>query len=224
LSPAWTRQLRTGDDVLAYLGASVGTSLHRDLTTHFNRAPDTGEIGWLAWSTKSRRSPAPTEPVYKLYVSPQPDDLPRVFPDLVDVLGRHDHLQFKVGGNALGVLRADKLVVYFASEESLQLVADLLATTLSAIAPHGVPFSAEIANGGLLSWGMDPPRSARALSWQDSDSWRFWVTRRLALSMVAAQADSVEPGAASRYAVERLRLEGVDVEAWTPANATWWRS
>jgi hypothetical protein len=224
LSPSWTRRFRDGDDVLAYLGATVGTAMYRNLTTHFNRASDSGEIGWLAWSSKSRRAPAPTEPVYKLYVSPLPDELPRVFPDVVDVLSRHDHLQFKVGGNALGVLRPDKLVAYFASEESLQSVADLLATRLSTIAPHGVPFSSEIAGDGLLSWGMDPPRTARALSWQDSDSWRFWVTRRLGLSIVAAQADAVEPGAASRYAVERLRLEGVDVEAWTPANATWWRS
>jgi hypothetical protein len=71
----------------------------------------------------------------------------------------------------------------------LQRAADLLATRLASVAPQGVPFSAEIAGDGLLSWGMDPPRNARVLSWHDYDSWRLWVVRRLARAIVTAQSE-----------------------------------
>ena len=222
LSPTWTRRLRGSDEVLDFLAASPGTALHRDLASSFTHTPAQEDGAWMSWSKPSRRTPGPTDPIYKLYVSPQPEDLPRTFRELVQVLAGQDHLQFKVGASALGVLRPDKVVVYFESVELLQRAADLLATRLSSVAPQGVPFSAEIAGDGLLSWGMDPPRSARVLSWQDHDSWRLWVVRRLARAIVTAQSEPDGGAAASRYAVERLRLDGVDVDAWTPSNATWW--
>jgi len=222
LSPTWTRRLTGSDEVLDFLGASPGTSLHRDLASLFTHTPAQEDGAWMSWSKASRRTPRATDPVYKLYVSPQPEDFPRTFRELVQVLAVHDHLQFKVGASALGVLRPDKAVVYFENVEMLQRAADLLATRLASVAPQGVPFSAEIAGDGLLSWGMDPPRNARVLSWHDYDSWRLWVVRRLARAIVTAQSEPHGGADASRYAVERLRLDGVDVEAWTPSNATWW--
>lgn len=224
LSPAWTRRLQNSDDVLAFLGVTPGTTLYDRLTSRFTRAPDSDEVSWISWSKASRRTPGPSEPVYKLYVSPMPEDLPQTFREVVAVLAEHDHLQFKVGGSALGVLRADKLVVYFEDVESLQRAANALVSRLGSVSPQGVPFSAEIALGGLLSWGMDPPRKARVLTWQGYDSWRLWIVRRLASAMVAAQREStgdVDPG---QYAMERLHLDGVDVDGWVPPNGNWWLS
>ena len=222
ISPAWTRRLQTSDDVLAFLGVIPGAPLYDRLTSAFKRTPDKDDVSWISWSKPSHRTPAPNEPIFKMYVSPTPEDLPLAFRELVDVLAEHDHLQFKVGGGVLGVLRADKLVVYFESEESLQRAANALASRLGAVAPQGVPFSAEIALGGLLSWGMDPPRTARVLSWQGHDSWRLWIVRHLASAMVAAQRETASDVSPGRYAMERLHLDGVDVDGWVPPNGSWW--
>jgi hypothetical protein len=70
---------------------------------------------------------------------------------------------------------------------------------------------------------MDPPRSEMILSWQEPESWRLWVVRRLAAAMIAAQADprrSMPPG---KFALERLRHEGVDVDGWTASLSIWQR-
>jgi hypothetical protein len=122
----------------------------------------------------------------------------------------------------MGLLRPDKLVVYLDSRESLQRLAEVLADALKSIAPQGVPFSADVAGNGLLSWGMDPPRKARQLAWQGYDSWRLWVVRRLASAMTAAQRDVADEVEVCRHAVERLRLDGVDVDDWTPSCTSWW--
>lgn len=222
LSPAWTRRLHGSDAMIDYLGASHGTTLHHCLASHFTRAPDQEGAAWISWSKRSRRAPEAYARTYKLYVSPQPEDLPQSFRELVEVLAEHDHLQFKIGRSVHGVLRSDKLVAYFETEESLQRAAEALAIRLISVTPQGVPFSAEIALGGLLSWGMDPPKSARILSWQGHDSWRFWIVRRLASAMIAAQrgpASEVQP---YRYAIERLFLDGIDVDGWMPSTGTWW--
>lgn len=222
LSPAWTQRLTDSSAVLAYLGASPGTALAHRLASEFGLEPARENTSWISWSRPSRRAPGPSEPTYKLYVSPQPDDLPSAFRELVEVLTEHNHLQFKVGGSAPGVLRPDKLVVYFEGEESLQCAADALRTRLTDLTPQGVPFSAEIALDGLLSWGMDPPRNARALTWQGHDSWRIWIVHRLAAAVVAAQREGGGGVDASRYALERLRLDGLDVEGWAPSTRKWW--
>jgi hypothetical protein len=74
-------------------------------------------------------------------------------------------------------------------------------------------------------------------------SWRLWLTNRLARALIAAVAapSSALPlpgvsgaaglaGAAAgetmepwRFAVERLRLEGVDTDSWTPGGSLWRR-
>jgi hypothetical protein len=224
LSPAWSRRVTDRADVLRYLGADRGTALHRRLASGFTRAPDHEAGSWIAWSRSARGTPAggAGDPTYKLYLSPLPDELPGAFAILVEVLLEHEQLQFKVGGSAMGLLRPDKLVVYLDSRESLQRLAEVLADALKSIAPQGVPFSADVAGNGLLSWGMDPPRKARQLAWQGYDSWRLWVVRRLASAMTAAQRDVADEVEVCRHAVERLRLDGVDVDDWTPSCTSWW--
>lgn len=224
VSPSWSRRLAESDDVLRYLGVEQGTELHRRLGSRFTRVSD-GESGsWISWSRSARRGsgPGPADPMYKLYLSPRPEHLPDAFARLVDVLLEHDSLQFKVGGSPLGVLRPDKLVVYVESREALQPLVEALAAALGSLEPQGVPFSSEVAGDGLLSWGMDPPRSARLLAWQGYDSWRLWLVRRLASAMIAAGRDAADRAEVCRHALERLRLDGVDVDDWTPSHGTWW--
>jgi hypothetical protein len=84
-----------------------------------------------------------------------------------------------------------------------------------------VPFSCELGDrDGLLSWGVDPPRSEHTLEWQERESWRLWLTNRLALALVGARLDggALEPW---RYALARVELEGVDTATWAPLGDLW---
>jgi hypothetical protein len=224
VSPAWARRLSGREAVLAFLGAAPETPLRRKLEEGWQTAAD-GEdaAGWITWSPRQpgRGRGAAGKSAYKLYVSPAVAALPAAFAVLVDYLAERAAVAFKVGTDAAGLLRPDKLVVYFDALEELLEAASELGRRLAGLAPHGVPFSAEVAGDGLLSWGMDPPAGDRILAWQERASWRLWVVRRLAAALVAAQADA-EPGmAAAQFALERLRREGVDVDRWTPSAALW---
>jgi hypothetical protein len=128
----------------------------------------------------------------------------------------------KVGKNVGGLLRPDKLLLYFCSFNALVEAADYLAPKLAGVSAHGVPFTAEIAGNGLLSWGVDPPVEQETSGWHGPESWRLWVTNHLARAILAAKmapACKIEPW---RFALERLRLEGVDIETWTPVYTTWY--
>jgi hypothetical protein len=87
-----------------------------------------------------------------------------------------------------------------------------------------VPFTAEIAGGGLLSWGVDPPPAVGLgpAAGEGRMSWRLWLTHRLARALIAAvaAAEAMEPW---RFAIERLRLEGIDTDSWTPGGGLWRR-
>jgi hypothetical protein len=96
-----------------------------------------------------------------------------------------------------------------------------LAEALTGFPAHGVPFTAAIDASGLVSWGVDPPRSEAIVAWQERESWRLWVTNRLAAALVSARnarSDGVEPW---QFAIERLRLAGVDPDSWTPTEILW---
>lgn len=220
LSPVWLKRLPNRDGVLSFLDAGRGGELRRRLASDWEAASDEKTPGWLAWSSRRRSEFRPDKVTYKLYLSPQVEAMPQAFATVLDVLPtRTAHL--KIGNNAAGLLRPDKMVLYFGDQESLLAVASELVERLSGMAPHGVPFSSEITADGLLSWGMDPPQSERLLPWQERESWRLWVVRRLAAAMVLAQSDSSSGMTASEFALERLRYEGVDVDGWTPTASIW---
>lgn len=220
LTPKWTRALSGREAVLLFLGAGPGTHLRRRLDSEWAEAEDETTAGWIAWSNRARSKSALGGAVCKLYVSPAVSAMPQVFPIVVDVASAHVG-HFKIGRNAAGLLRPDKMVLYFRDQERLFAVATELASLLRGAEPHGVPFSAEITSDGLLSWGMDPPQSERVLAWQEPESWRLWVVRRLAAAMIVAQTEAHSSMGPARFALERLRHEGVDVDRWTPSASTW---
>jgi hypothetical protein len=161
-----------------------------------------------------------TDPTYKLYVSPQVEAMPAVFAKVLQAMSTRT-MGFKIGSSAAGLLRPDKMVLYFDDRQSLQAVASELAKLFPGVAAHGVPFTAEITSDGLLSWGMDPPQRERRLAWQDVESWRLWVVRRLAIALIAAHSNPSDRMSPADFALERLRHEGVDVDDWTPASRLW---
>jgi hypothetical protein len=154
---------------------------------------------------------------YKLYVSPLPDDFPTVFGAAIGIFVRLGVPCFKVADDVEGILRPDKFVAYFPTRERLDEVADALASEVSVGRAHGVPFTAEIAGDGLLSWAVDPPRAAAM------PSWRAWVTLRAAWALWTAETlGANEPP--WRYALRRLVLDGVDVATWIPRADRYSRS
>jgi hypothetical protein len=120
----------------------------------------------------------------------------------------------------VGLLRPDKIVAYFPDFERLAKAAEAVSARLGGVPAQGVPFTSEIGGDGLLSWGMDPPASELA-AWGGRESWRLWLTHRLARALLAARsAEGLEPW---RFALERVRLEGIDTASWTPAASLWSR-
>lgn len=178
---------------------------------------------WFTWFSLCRQRTAHSDSgTYKLYVSPQCDKLAEVFRTTVEILSITPTLSFKVGNSIHGVLRPDKFVAYFNDFESLSKTADRLQRELSGFPAHGVPFTASITDDGLLSWGVDPPQNLKTRLISLPESWRIWVTNRLAVALLAARRSRQQTMEPWQYAVERLKLEGVDTTTWAPTNS--WRA
>ncbi len=219
LSPAWIRRLPTAEAVAEHLGIQPGGSTVPMLERGWRVVLVTASSGWLGWEPRHPRRDSGTG--YKLYVSPSCELVRDVFRATVGVLATVDSPPFKIGKDVYGLLRPDKIVVYFARLAELQEAADRLWREIDGAPAHGVPFSAEIAGDGLLSWGVDPPAHTQALRWQERESWRLWVTNRLATYLLAAKASSSRTMEPWVFALERLRLEGVDTASWTPTASMW---
>jgi hypothetical protein len=210
---AWAARFPDREHVLAHLGESAL------LDRHWHRLPSNN--GWISWQSRAPRSLGRTDVTWKLYVSPRPEQIREAFHALVRVLAGIDGAQMKIGSDAAGLLRPDKLVAYFHTKDELQRAARELAAELHGCPAHGVPFTAMFDDTGLLSWGADPPDSERALSWLDRESWRLFVAKTLAAAMAIAQQASSPSVAPWEFAVERARRHGIDVGTWAPSAALW---
>jgi len=220
LTPAWKRLLPKGESVLAWLGIGPGGARRQLLDRSWERTGGASAEWWLSWRSRQDGDLSGGGATWKLYVSPVPEALPESFGDILEALAAGRAAQFKVGADALGILRADKIVAYFPSFERLATAAEALETRLSGIPAQGVPFTSEIGGDGLLSWGVDPPREEAAAG--GGESWRLWLTHRLARALLSAR--SVPDAEPWQFALDRVRLEGVDTDTWTPGAALWTRS
>jgi hypothetical protein len=218
ITAAWKRRFASPEAVLAHAGAgrgALGRMLRRDWA--FSAETD----GWLAWTPLEETRRSAGDVTYKLYVAPRPEHIREAFEVLVRVLARMP-VSFKLGNDAAGLLRPDKLVAYFATRAQLGEAAAAMQRELAGCEAQGVPFAAAWDDGGLLWWGIDPPESDRVLHWQQRESWRLWIAQRLgsaiALAKAARTASAAEPW---RFALARVRRLGVDVASWTPSPALW---
>jgi hypothetical protein len=205
LSRRWTRAYPGPDAILDLLRPA-------GLDPHWSGS---ARADWLSWRRRGDSAPSPDLP-YKLYVSPHVDELTEVLPAAIAALTATVAAHFKVGADAAGLLRPDKLVVYLRDAGELSAVAGELARALAGARPHGVPFSAELAGDGLLSWGGDPPRDAGPAD-ADPESWRLSVCRRLAEHLIAAKAAGLPALSPAQYALARLAMDGVRLPAFAPA-------
>jgi hypothetical protein len=217
LTPEWRRRLASPAAVEHFLGVGVRGPHRSPLHRHWAPSPPT--FGWCGWSTRSRARNRPAGRGYKLYVSPQTESLPDCFGRLLEALSTSGAHYFKVGSDPGGLLRSDKIVAYFSNFEELAAAAGAVGEALSGVVPQGVPFSAEIAGDGLVSWGIDPPAGESSAIGAGRESWRLWIANQLANALLTARATSVvEPW---RFALDRLALAGIDVATWAPASRLW---
>jgi len=225
LTPLWRRRLPSAAAVRDFLGISPGGAHRGRLDAGWREGEPVD--GWLHWRARLRGAAQADPPaeagrgkagaVYKLYLSPETEQLPEGFGRLLAALSGAHAFQLKVGADAWGLLRPDKVVAYFPSFERLSELVFSLTGDLAGLPVQGVPFTSEIAGDGLLSWGVDPPGwTLRGVPGGGRESWRSWLSQRLARALLGARQEGVERP--WEFACERLRLAGVDTDSWTPGG------
>ena len=220
LSPLWKRQFPGRAFVARYLDIENRGANRRLLGDSWEEMKLTSPLDvWFRWEARcDRASEMEPQRMYKLYLSPRPEFVREAFRALVNVLADVRAHHFKIANNAVNLLRPDKIVIYFRNFETLNEAATRIARDLVGCPVQGVPFTAGITQDGLLSWGIDPaPENgpATSLEWE---SWRLWTTNRLASALLAAKRAKINGLEPCRFALQRLRLEGVDTDTWTPVD------
>jgi hypothetical protein len=223
LSPALASRLPDVAAIEGYLGLQPGRSAQIALEAGWMETTPAGDARtyWRSWrARRARPASGEAETGYKLYVSPALDALPAAVEAVAGslVAGRGVKA-FKVGVGIGGLCRPDKLVVYFERLDDLQDAASKLQERLSGCPAHGVPFTAAVTSDGLLSWGADPPTLGADAG--GMTSWRLWVSARLAQYLTSGAVHGTSALEPWRFALERLRLTGIDSDTWVPANGMW---
>ena len=186
-------------------------SVRKLLAAGWRRRRFTGQgEGWALWlrpGEEARASPGPC----KLYVSPSFDCFPRAFEAVAAAVTESHAVGFKLGADLPFLVRPDKLVVYLPDLDETIRLGELLEAELVGLRPHGVPLTCVLGESGIVSWGVDPPDGAAK-----QQSWRAWLTRRLAEAMLeGAVEDRVG------RALRRAEALGVDPVSWEPRNVVW---
>ena len=175
---------------------------------------------WLGWTRRNFGEASVARPdsgTFKLYISPVIHHLPDVMNIALPILTSSDAFSFKIGNGIQGLVRPDKMVAYFDSKQSLLQAAGELKNKFSHCKTQGVPFTAQIDDTGILSWGFDPPGSD-VLDAIEGGSWRCKVTDQIALAVVQAKEDKLDHPQAIDFISSRLFLTGIDPYEWIPLN------
>ena len=212
LTTALRRRLPDKAACQAFLGLGAEDHSSRAIARFWSRGAD--DSPWLVFKSQQHRPVRPQESC-KLYIGLAFEELADCLPDAAEALAAGGATQFKIGTDLDGLLRPDKLVAYFPSKDTLAAAARTLMPDLANRTVHAVPFSAPITESGALSWGMDP-----ASAWLgDRVSWRQWVCEKLAAALVAARSSAGATAIAPwQFALERLRLEGVNTSTFMPTG------
>ena len=219
VSSAWKKELSTTEKVASYLGISVDGKSRTILNEYWKFDQYTTNQDWFFFYANDQCIAHNSYTGYKLYISPHPKYLKEVFFDAIRIFSKNRISSFKVGNNIYGILRPDKMVAYFSNFKDLKSTSAQLHDVLVRVPAHGVPFTAYLDNQGLISWGVDPPHNMKLLPWEGL-SWRRWLTNHLASSIIQATNSNchLEPW---KFALQRIKLEGIDPISWIPNVDIW---
>jgi hypothetical protein len=211
-TPRWQRRL--GDESALRQFTSIDSTEMSTEWTELHRTPATQ--AWRRWTLRETSYHGPQSAHgYKIYVSPTLEAIPDVLRKVIEVFAEKRVARFKIGADLGNLCRPDKIMAYLDTFEHVDEVARVLGERLGDVPVQGVPFTADLCHDGLVSWGMDPQQRA-VVQGHSSVSWRLWITHRLATALLHARDlphTAVEPW---RFALERLRLQGIDTDTWTP--------
>jgi hypothetical protein len=217
VSPAWKRRLGSEGALDAFLGLPYAAG-------GWTEIPAEATAPWRMWRPRGRMELGERSAGYKLYVSAALDALPDALPAVAEALAPvRGASGFKMARDVHGLCRPDKLVAYFTRLDDLREAAAELRERLAGCRAQGVPFTAEITADGLLSWGVDPPPDRELRAAAEPNSWRFWIVRRLAAYVADARVHDPSAQEPWLFALERLRLDGVDTDTWIPGSRIWHR-
>ncbi|MGA8475234.1 MAG: hypothetical protein WB681_09210 [Candidatus Cybelea sp.] len=222
-SARWRRLLCDQAAVETHLGVR-DTAVARMLDRHWARLPsEATSHTWMAWQSRVVGYRDDNALTYKLYVSPVCNELREAFTATAEAVSNSAAFHWKVGNDVFGLLRPDKIVAHFYEFADLQNAAADILERLEGCTAHGVPFTAEIAGRGLLSWGVDPPAEEHTVRWLERESWRGRICNLLARALSLSKTSPQNGVSASQFAMERARLEGIDTDTWSPTSALAWR-
>ena len=212
-----TASFTTPINIEAFLNISGETS--RQLTEAWDKVNSTGK--WFSWFRKGKQPfSGEITSTYKMYISPTMELLPEAFQKALPILSASKAFSFKTGNDLHGLLRPDKMVVYFSDQQQLLSTAAQLIPALAGIKAQGVPFTAQLDDTGLLSWGVDPP-GRDVLENIEGASWRARVTERLAAAIVQAAGIGLRQQEIIDYALSKIGLEGIDTHTWIAEDNIW---
>jgi hypothetical protein len=171
-SSGWRHLLSDQAAVERHLGISDGAT-GRILEKGWTRLSfGAGVQGWTAWRSQRTLHDHNSPTTYKLHVSPACSELRAGFQATAEAVAASRAFYWKVGRDVYGLLRPDKIVVYFREFADLQETGASILEKLERCPAHGVPFTAELAGEGLLSWGIDPPMEKHSVPWLERESWK----------------------------------------------------
>ncbi|MEQ1905970.1 MAG: hypothetical protein ABL888_17405 [Pirellulaceae bacterium] len=219
VTPRLQRALHTDTAYEQFLGLERGGACAQVLQDNWEFTPlGPTQTGWRSWTAKKKkRLSRGTKAGFKLYFSPTCESLPACLPTFIRTLTELAVPYFKIGADLPGLCRPDKIVAYFNSFDHVQEVGRAVAEAVGDVTVQGVPFSADLFGNGLLSWGIDP-KEMPALEGQEVASWRLWITNHIARSVLQCKGDQHATMEPWQYSLDRLRLEGIDTETWTPTD------
>lgn len=212
-TPKCVSQLPHAESVLRLLNEASGDLYSRISAKYQCLSRQAKHLGWILWVSRQKPQQESTDELFKLYISPSPENIGHAFCKAAQLLLEYDATAFKIGPNAYGLLRPDKFVIYFDRLEVLREFAERISARVGDLRVHGVPFAAQLDSSGLISWGVDPRRTGH-LSWHSDDSWRIWVCNRLASALDEAKRSGMPCNLAERYSLVKLWLLGVDTRTW----------
>jgi hypothetical protein len=160
---------------------------------------------WNGWTVPGTEASAQ---VHKVYVSPTVSCLPAALCVVFAQAVALDVPSWKVGADAAGLHRPDKIVLYLPSAPRADVVAATLAHALDRFDPQGVPFTGQVGATGIVSRGQDRSR----------ESWRAVVCRAVAGALDEQRlrlGPDAPPGAVAGAALDAL-TDAYDVVTWRP--------
>ncbi len=169
---------------------------------------------WRYWRRRDRKRPR-SELSYKVYLSFKPLELAGIFREVREIAFDAGAYAIKLPRVLTGLLRPDKLIVYFTDYLSASEFAGRMILQTVDNTPHGTPFTFQLdpENSGI-TLGVDPPRER-----SERLSWRLYLTAKLALAIQGARRDHT--GDYLDYIYTHMRTIGVDSKNWRPASDHW---